>query len=208
VTCADYQQALSAQADGEDPGVPAATLTAHVASCAACRAWVSGLSVLSRSARLRAAEPVPDLTDAILAALPAGTALQRWRSWEPSAVPAIIRLTLVLVAAAQVIAALPALWGDDMGATIHVAHEQGAWGIALAAGLLFAAWRPSRALAIAPMLAAFVAVLAVTTAVDVGAGRVAPSAEVPHLMTAFGLGLLWLEAHPPRPQRIADHVTA
>jgi predicted anti-sigma-YlaC factor YlaD len=48
-----------------------------------------------------------------------------------------------------------------------------------------------------PVLAVFVVCLGVMTSMDVAAGRVAPSAELPHLMAAVGLVLVWLEAHPP-----------
>ncbi len=116
-------------------------------------------------------------------------------------VPSLIRLALFLVAAAQVIIAVPALFGDDLGATIHVAHEQGAWGLALAAGMAFGAWRPTRATAMLPVLSVFVVCLGFMTALDISAGRVAPSAEAPHLMAAFGLVLLWLESHPPLAMR-------
>jgi predicted anti-sigma-YlaC factor YlaD len=111
--------------------------------------------------------------------------------------PAVIRCTLGLIGAAQVLIAIPALAGNDTGATLHVAHEAGAWSLALAAALAMAAWRPARAAALLPFLAVFVGTLAALTVGDIAAGRVAPSAELPHLMAGFGLLLLWLESHPP-----------
>jgi predicted anti-sigma-YlaC factor YlaD len=111
--------------------------------------------------------------------------------------PVVIRLTLALIALSQILIAVPALAGNDLGAPMHVAHEQGAWGLAMAAALGLAAWRPSRAAALLPLLSVFVACLFVLTIGDVVAGRVAPSAELPHLMAGVGLALLWLESHPP-----------
>ena len=169
--------------------------------------------MLTRATRLQPAEAIPDLTGAIMAAVAdggntrvAGGLRDRVRSLpslrelidaDTSKAPWLLRLTLLLVAFAQVIIAVPALFGDDLGATIHVAHEQGAWGLALAAGLAFGAWRPSRASAMVPVLSVFVVCLGCMTAMDIAAHRVAPSAEVPHLMAAFGLVLLWLQTHPP-----------
>jgi predicted anti-sigma-YlaC factor YlaD len=192
--CQQWREAVSARIDGEDPGLADAGIERHLASCAGCRAWQSAAISATRTARLRPAEPVPDLTGRIMAAVvvaaPAAGAAD-------DSAPSIIRLTLVLIAVAQILIALPALVGNDLGATVHVAHEQGAWGLALAAALAIAAWRPSRAAGLLPWLAVFVGSLALLTIGDVLAGRVAPSAEVPHLMAAFGLLMLWLESHPP-----------
>ncbi|HVM67422.1 MAG TPA: zf-HC2 domain-containing protein [Acidimicrobiales bacterium] len=187
--CEGYREAISARIDGEDPGLAAEPLARHLADCAGCRAFETDALGATRRARLRSAEPVPDLTGAIMTAISA--------SRRPLPTPFVIRLTLALVAAAQACSAIPALVGNDSGATLHIAHEQGAWGLALAAGLAFAAWRPARAGALLPFLAVFVATMAALTLVDVVTGRVAPTAEVPHLMAAIGLALLWLEMHPP-----------
>jgi predicted anti-sigma-YlaC factor YlaD len=229
--CDRYREALSAQLDGEDPGMPGVALDEHVRGCRGCRTWVDRAVAATRAMRLHTADPVPDLTVSILAAIDTGPvrADRRRAGVRPRVaasltgvvagarsladgrplagagseddVPSLIRLALFLVAAAQVIIAVPALFGDDLGATIHVAHEQGAWGLALAAGMAYGAWRPARATAMLPVLSVFVACLGLMTALDISAGRVAPSAEAPHLMAAFGLVLLWLESHPPLAMR-------
>ncbi len=189
VGCETYREAISARIDGEDGGVAEDALARHLAECSACRGFETAALAATRRARLRPAEPVPDLTGPILAGISASRRL--------APAPSVIRLTLALVAAAQACSVMPALLGNDSGATLHIAHEQGAWGVALAAALAFAAWRPARAAALLPFLAALVATMAALTLADVVSGRVAPAAELPHLMAAFGLVLLWLEAHPP-----------
>jgi predicted anti-sigma-YlaC factor YlaD len=229
--CDRYREALSARLDGEDLGMPASALDEHLRGCRGCRTWADRAMAATRSMRLHTADPVPDLTGPIMAVIAtrpappaaAGGRVARWLAGpvgaaqpphaqpphaqppharpSPSEAPSLVRLALFLVAAAQVIIAVPALFGDDLGATIHVAHEQGAWGLALAAGMAFGAWRPARATAMLPVLSVFVACLGLMTALDVSAGRVAPSAEAPHLMAAFGLVLLWLESHPPLAMR-------
>jgi predicted anti-sigma-YlaC factor YlaD len=201
MSCDPFREALSAQIDGEDGGMSLAALDAHLADCGDCRAFALRMASTARAVRLQPAEPVPDLTVSILTAIAATPARRSFR-WDPSETPGVIRLTLALVALTQVVAAAPAVVGNDLGAPIHVAHEQAAWGLALAAGLLFAAWRPSRAAALVPMLGVFVLCLGTMTALDIAAGRVAPSSEVPHLMAAFGLGLLWLESHPMLTSRV------
>lgn len=187
--CEDYREAISARIDGEDGGVAEGTLARHLADCSACRAFETAALAATRRARLRPAEAVPDLTGPILAGITASPRL--------APTPSVVRLTLALVAAAQAVGAIPALVGNDSGATLHVAHEQGAWGLALAAALALAAWRPARATALLPFLAVFVVTMSALTLADVVGGRVAPTAELPHLMAALGLVLLWLETHPP-----------
>jgi len=187
--CDDARQAISAGLDNEEPGLAPDALDRHLDGCPACRSWRAAAIDLHRAVRVRPAEPVPDLTAAVMAAV-GGRA-------QEGSTPAVIRLTLALIAGAEILIALPALTGNDLGAPIHVAHEQGAWTLALAAALAMAAWRPSRAPALIPLLGVFVACLSVLTVIDIAGGRVAPSAEIPHLMSGFGLLLVWLEGHPP-----------
>ena len=196
--CEHFRQAISARIDGEDPGIGPGILDRHVAGCGACRAWEATAVALTRSIRVRPAEDLPDLSTPIMTAIAAdATATRRASAVRGHEAPAVIRSTLGLIAAAQVLIAIPALAGNDTGATLHVAHEAGAWSLALAAALAMAAWRPARAAALLPFLAVFVGSLAALTVGDIAAGRVAPSAELPHLMAGFGLLLLWLESHPP-----------
>jgi len=216
--CGRYQAALSALADGEDLGMAEARLRIHVAGCADCQTWAVQAAAVTRRVRIRPAEAVPDLTAAIVAALsaagpPAASRASRHRPGLPVPSPNLLRGTLALIALAQVAVALPALLGNDLGAPLHVAHEDGAWTLALAAALALGAWRPARAAASLPILAVFVGCLSLLTFVDIVGGRTTPAAELPHLMTALGLGLLWLEsrvvpvaATPPgvgRPYRLA-----
>jgi predicted anti-sigma-YlaC factor YlaD len=198
--CEQFRQAISARIDGEDPGVDELMLARHLAACRACLAWETTALSVTRIARIRPAEEVPDLTATIMAAVAAERAVHTplaTRAAETDDAPVVIRLTLALIALSQILIAVPALAGNDLGAPMHVAHEQGAWGLAMAAALGLAAWRPSRAAALLPLLSVFVACLFVLTIGDVVAGRVAPSAELPHLMAGVGLALLWLESHPP-----------
>jgi predicted anti-sigma-YlaC factor YlaD len=191
--CERCREAISARIDGEPSGLTEAELGRHLAGCAACRRWEQAAVGATRAVRLRRAEAVPDLTAGIVRAIAAPPP----RRAASAPTPAVIRVTLALVAVAQLFIAAPALVGRDLGATVHVAHEQGAWGLALAAALALAAWRPSRATALLPFLAVFVVSMGVLSLTDVLAGRVTPGAELPHLMAAVGLVLLWLEAHPP-----------
>jgi hypothetical protein len=64
------RQILSARMDGEHvPARQAEAAAAHVAGCAACRAFADGAARIRRSVRIRAAESVPDLVEPIMAAV-------------------------------------------------------------------------------------------------------------------------------------------
>jgi len=201
--CDSCREALSARLDGEDMGVAPAVLDEHLARCGHCRALADQAVGLNRALRLRRAEPVPDLTPSILSVIAADRRARPAARVAAAATataaeaPGILRLTLALVGAAQVLIAVPALLGNDLGAPVHVAHEQGAWALALAAGLAWGAVRPGRAGALVPIVGVFVGAMTVLGSADIASGRVVPSAELPHLMSLLGLVLLWLVSRAP-----------
>src|SRR4051794_18376011 len=98
--CSDFQEAISARLDGEAAAIEPADLDAHLARCAACRAFATGAERFGRSIRVRPAENVPDLTSTILANAP--VTARRWP-----------RYVLLWVGLTQLVLALPALAGDD-----------------------------------------------------------------------------------------------
>ena len=213
--CTTYREAISAAIDGEDPGCEMAAVAAHVADCPACRAWANAAGSVTRRARVGVADMVPDLTAAILAGVADRTEAPAARRRfgppagsrrRPVGSPVVVaRLGLLMVAAAQLVLAVPALLGRDAGASIHVAHEQGSWDLALAVGLLVVVFQPRRAAALLAVMAALAGGLALTMAVDIAAGRTNAAAEAPHGLAFLGLGLLWLlsretpAAAPKRP---------
>jgi predicted anti-sigma-YlaC factor YlaD len=213
--CTFYREAISARIDGELGALPSAALDRHLTGCRACRSWAEAATQVTRAARVAPAEVVPDLTDSILAAVAAGSghkaanrkanrtvaprqAADRKRPAQtaPGSPVGIARFGLLMVGLAQLCLAVPALLGDDGGAPIHVAHEQGSWFLALAVGLLVVAWRPWRAAAMLPLVAALVVGLGSTMALDIWAGRTQAAAEAPHGLAFLGLGFLWVVAYP------------
>jgi len=114
-----------------------------------------------------------------------------------------LRLGLVAVAIAQLALAVPGLvYGSDDGAPVHVAHEVGAWDLALAIAFVFAAWRPLRAIGLLPFAAALSGGLILTAIIDVAHGRAVALTETAHLLELVGTALLYLLMAPrtrPRP---------
>jgi predicted anti-sigma-YlaC factor YlaD len=197
--CRAYQEAISARIDDEETGLEAEAVESHLRTCHACRSWAEKATAVTRSARVGSAEPVPDLTAPIMAAAAARSRREPNAPSSTSSPTLVARLGLIMVAGAQLYLAIPALLGHDPGASIHIAHEQGSWALALAVGFLVVVVRPARAAAMLPLVAALTAGLALTMAVDISAGRTQAAAEAPHGLAFLGLGLLWLLSRGIRP---------
>ena len=192
--CDLFREALSARLDGEAPGIDETTIDDHLGSCDACAAWSDELSTLHRMVRVREAEMVPDLSAAIL-----GTAPAPVRRSPLGEVISPARWALFVVALTQLVLAAPALLlGEDAGATVHVARELGSFDVALAVGLLVAAWQPARAWGLLPVIAALGLVMAGTAVVDVVRGTASGFGEAHHVLDLAGLVLLWLVAREER----------
>ncbi|WP_029431519.1 zf-HC2 domain-containing protein [Blastococcus sp. URHD0036] len=189
--CPAFREAASARFDGEPPTMPAAELDAHLAACRACAAWVADATAVTRRARLAPAPPVPDLTAAVLGALPprlpGGAAAARARL-----ATSVLRLALLAVGAAQALLAWPALVDGTaaMSAPVHMAHETGAWNLAAAAAFVAVAVSPRLAAGALPFLGTFVVLLTLLTARDLAAGHVPADRAVAHLLLLVGVALV------------------
>ncbi len=191
--CDRIREALSARLDGEEPGIEASVVDRHLAACSSCTRWVDELAGLHRLVRVRAAEEVPDLSAAIVA----GT---RWpsivrRRTEAPAPVSSARWALFAVALSQLVLAAPALLlGDGGGAAVHTARELGSFDVALAVGLLVAAWQPERAWGLLPVVGVLALVISGTAALDLLRGDATSLGEAHHLLELAGVALLWIVA--------------
>jgi predicted anti-sigma-YlaC factor YlaD len=212
--CAPFREAVSARLDGEPLGMPAAELDRHLAGCPGCAGWADAAGAVTRRARLASAPPVPDLTVAVLAALPRqlpGTAVAA----RARLVHQALRLALLAVGVAQAGLAWPALSGGAaaMSAPVHVANETGAWNLAVAAAFVAVAAAPRLAAGALPLLATFAVLLTVTTVRDLYAGHVHLDRAAAHLLLLGGVVLVTAVAWRLRARRAtgvlaAERVTA
>jgi predicted anti-sigma-YlaC factor YlaD len=185
VRCEDCCEAISAQLDGEDPGISEASVRDHLAGCADCRAFAASLPTLHRASRIAPADEVPDLTSAILR----NAAPVRYKPW------GFARTALAVVALTHLVLAVPAvITGDGGAATVHATRELAAFDIALAVGLLVSAWQPARSVGLLPLAAALALVLLGTSAADVLRGAKPIASEAHHVLVMVGLVLLWFVA--------------
>jgi predicted anti-sigma-YlaC factor YlaD len=191
--CIRFREAISARLDGEDPGLPAEEIDAHVAGCPDCRSWAGAAA----SPALRALA-APDDQPALLARLvrpaaapePARAGLISTLEW---------RVVLAVIGLAQVALAWPGGLLDVGHASIHLSHELSGWDMGLAAGFLVVAWRPARAWGMLPLVAVLVAAMVVTSAVDLASGHALLGREAVHALALAGLGCVWaLARRAPR----------
>jgi predicted anti-sigma-YlaC factor YlaD len=185
--CARFREAISARLDDESLGMPARELDDHLAGCRACGTWAEDVARVTRRARLAPSPAVPDLTATVLAALPrelpgAGEAARS------RVVGAALRVVLVALGIAQAGLAWPALTSgeDAMSAPVHMAHESGAWNLAVAAAFLAVAGGPRLAAGALPFLGSFAALLVPVTLADLAAGHVHADRAVAHLLLVAG----------------------
>jgi predicted anti-sigma-YlaC factor YlaD len=200
--CPLFREAISARLDGEPLGMSARALDDHLVDCAACAAWADEAARATRRARLAAAPPVPDLTVAVLGALPRqlpGMAAAA----RTQLVGTALRLALLAVGVAQAAVAWPVLvsGAGAMSAPMHMAHETGAWNLAVAAAFLAVAAGPRLAAGALPFLGSFVALLAPVTLADLAAGRVQLDRAVAHLLLLAGTALVATVAWRGRQRR-------
>jgi peptidoglycan/LPS O-acetylase OafA/YrhL len=125
--------------------------------------------------------------------------LARSRPPRRPSVLTLVRGALALVGLAQVAIAAPLLLsGHDHAAPEHVAHEMGAFAMALGFGFLLAAWKPDRARGMHGLVGVAAVLLVVTAAVDLAHGRTDFGDEAPHVFAVVGWLLLgWLAVATP-----------
>jgi predicted anti-sigma-YlaC factor YlaD len=187
VKCDRFREAASARLDGEPIGMSATVLDHHLTTCVDCARWLEAATRVTWQARLGATE-VPDLAERILA----GAALLRRRR--------LLRLALAAVGAVQVGIGAPSLFGGsiDLAMSVHAAHENAAWNVALGAAFLATAMRPLRAAGLLPGLAVFVGVLTALSIRDMASGTVAAGRLATHLGIVAGFLLVYALARAER----------
>jgi predicted anti-sigma-YlaC factor YlaD len=203
VSCDRWIEALSAHADGEDPGIDARLVDAHTRSCPSCRAYRDNLSLTQPAARLEVAPTVPDLSARVVRLNAAADRLSSW---------GIVRVLLAAVAVQIVVLAVPDLWAaNSSGAVAHASRHLGAFSVAYAVGLALVVVRPARARTILPVSAVLALALVLTAIVDILEGRVPLVGEATHLPEVLSVPLVWLMANPawrPRRRRVSNDTSS
>jgi predicted anti-sigma-YlaC factor YlaD len=186
--CDHWRDAISARADGEEPGIEPRLIDAHLESCASCRGFERTVATMRRATLVQPAQQMPDLSRRVskLAAI-----ADRASSWS------LVRLALGVVAVEILVLSVPSLLGGG-AADAHDARHLGAFTIAYAVSLLAVVVRPARARSVLPAALVLGGALVITAIVDVANGSIPIVAEATHLSELISVLLLWLLAVPSR----------
>ncbi|MEU5942927.1 zf-HC2 domain-containing protein [Micromonospora sp. NPDC047548] len=199
--CEQWREVLSAQLDGEATAAEQAGADAHLDECAGCRDWLDQAAAVTRRSRLTVTAPGPDLSDSILAALPAPAASSRNLR---KRVVLTLRGLLGLLGALQLVLGLAQVGRGPAGghnhagvlASGHLWHESAAWNVAVGAGFLFVAARRTPPTGLVPMLSAFVGTLVLLSVNDLLTGRVDTTRLVSHGFLLAGYAILVALSRP------------
>jgi predicted anti-sigma-YlaC factor YlaD len=195
MTCARWRDAISAIADGEDPGIDVRLVQAHVDRCAECRAYRDEVEALRSPLRVRPAPAMPDLSRRVVRL---NAIADRASAWGAA------RLLLAVVAIEIAVLSLPALvLGADAEASTHEARHLGSFGVAYAVALGVVVIRPARARSILPVAAMLALAMTITAVVDIAQGRIPLVGETLHIPEILSVVLVWLLATSPRRDRAA-----
>jgi predicted anti-sigma-YlaC factor YlaD len=187
LSCDQARVALSARLDGEPLGVAADRLGAHVDACAGCADWLTRAEQVTRLVRVQPAR-VPDLTDAILAAVAAQQATMtdppassvrvslRRKGSGRQALQRLLQAGVAAIAATELMVVLPVMLG--ISADEHASHEVGAFAAAVAVAFLLAAFQPRLARAYTPIAVVLALCLTATSGLDIGEHRVTVLHEI------------------------------
>ena len=181
-TCGVMRDLISARADGELTAELEPLVEAHVGRCPACTDFAAGAHQVRRLAGLHLTPPATSAEPVVQAVSVPDVGKGAWVRIALGAVGLTLLLRgLILV-----------LIGDLDGAGAHVARHLGAFGAALAIGLVYAAWRPERALGLMPLAGVLGVLLAATALIDVATRRSDALSEATHLVEVVGIVLLWI----------------
>ncbi|NJC67233.1 zf-HC2 domain-containing protein [Planosporangium flavigriseum] len=198
LSCDQARLALSARLDGEPLGVSADRLGLHIDTCRACSDWLARAEQVTRLVRLQPAR-VPDLTDAILAAVAADSvaadsvaadslAADRARPAAGAqaragragagrqALTRLLQAAIAAVASMQLLVIISVVLGISVDE--HADHEAGAFAAAVAAGFLLAAFRPRLARAYTPIAIVLAVCLTVTSRMGMSGHEVTMLREI------------------------------
>ena len=185
--CADFQEALGAIVDGEDPGISPEFVERHVDECTECSAYREFTHRLRR-VQIAEASPAVDLAPAVVKAHRVSNGLSRWTY--ARVVLAVCSLEVIVFSIRDLFAA--------SGTEGHTLRHLGAFSIAFGAALVVVVVRPARARMMLPVAVVLALALLVTAIVDMVAGRVPLLTEARHIPELLSVLLLWLMAVPAR----------
>lgn len=191
------RELISAAIDSESSPAEDLSVDDHLDQCADCASYRDNAAGLRRRLRLRPHTTDPVEIDRVVRSLRVPR-LGRGGWMRP------VLAWLGIVIAVQSFA--PLVLGDVDGASAHVARHVGASGLALACGLLYAAWKPHRAFGLLPFVGALCLATVVAGVFDTVDGQRSALAEAVHVAEILGTIVVWMVAGSPGWDRVVSVV--
>ena len=185
--CTSAREILSAQLDQEADPDESAAANRHLGRCARCAAWWTSVGNVTRTLRVRPAEHVPDIATAALAR----SRRDRWWPYQSA------RASLAVLASIELVFAMTGVIAGRDSSPIHDSQHLGAFGAAIAAAVLFAAWRPHRARGLMPVALALAIAIPLFAVIDLANASLTTGGGIHHIVQMIGLALVWVvSSHP------------
>lgn len=178
--CAQVQEAISALADGEEPGLDPSLVEAHVATCPSCHSQQEFIHALRRSG-LREAETHDDVAPSVVRSARMLDGMWTWT---------LPRGVLAICAAVITISSIGELLGGS-GIGGHDARHLGAFSLAYGIALGVVVVRPARSRTVLPISLVVTAALVITAIIDVTDGAASLEQELSHLPEIISLIAVW-----------------
>ena len=102
--CAEHRAAISAIADGEDPGIERALVERHVARCRECRKYADAVAAWPPPRALAEAPAMPDLSRRVVKLNAVADRAGRWQSARVLLAVVAVEILVLSVAAGLVVA--------------------------------------------------------------------------------------------------------
>jgi predicted anti-sigma-YlaC factor YlaD len=185
MSCTEWQEAIGAMVDGEEPAIDPALIEQHIEKCSSCAAYREFAHRLRR-ANLHQAEQQPDLAPAIVKTAQIYDGIRTW---------SIARGILAICALEVVILSIRDLAGDD-GSSVHISRHLGAFTMAFGVALIVVVIRPARARTMLPVAMVVAGALAITGFIDLLGGHVPLIHEALHIPELLSAAMIWILARP------------
>jgi predicted anti-sigma-YlaC factor YlaD len=186
LSCTDYEAAISSLADNELSGLDSGVIEKHVAGCMSCRQF-------QMATRRLAVAPVVAAVDT-----PADEASRISRlvaKADRESASETVRYFLGAIAISILVLAVPELFASDSsGAIAHADRHLGSFSAAYGVLLLLTAIRPARARTALPVAVVLAAAIAITAVSDLIRGKIPIVGEVLHVPELVSVILVWLLA--------------
>lgn len=183
IDCEQCRLAISADLDGEDPGMSIETALAHADVCTECAAFREFAHAIRRYAMVDAPR-IPDLAPHLVKTRRIESPMLRWT----------VARAVLAVCAAEVIA-FSVL---DLVGPSHESRHLGSFSVAFGVVLLSVVARPARARMMVPVASVLALGLAIGAAMDLASGSIPLLTEARHVPELVSVITLLILARPAR----------